>query len=133
MRDSTWAGVLLGAGVVVPALAVAERIPVLAGGPSRDYVVCRAAQLPDGCTEAALGLIGLAAVAGLVAAILVWGRGWAAGVAGLAVVVGLVVAADGVDARGERIVAKAAAQPYEAKACDYPAQVYSATPGWFWG
>ncbi|WP_329315722.1 hypothetical protein [Streptomyces sp. NBC_01262] len=131
MRDSTWAGVLLGAGVVGPALAVAERIPVLAGGSRRDYVVCRAAQLPDHCTEAAIGLILLASVAALVAAILVWGRGKTAGLLGLVVVAGLLVAADGVDARGERIVAKAAAQPFDEDVCGYGGVSYTATPGWF--
>jgi hypothetical protein len=94
-------------------------------------VVCRAAQLPDHCTEAAIGLILSAAVAALVAAILVWGRGKTVGLLGLVVVAGLAVAADGVDARGERIVAKAAAQPFDEDVCAYGGVSYTATPGWF--
>jgi hypothetical protein len=53
------------------------------------------------------------------------------GLLGLLVVAGLLVAADGVDARGERIVAKAAAQHFDEDVCDYGGASYTATPGWF--
>ncbi|MER5641569.1 hypothetical protein ABT095_32085 [Kitasatospora sp. NPDC002227] len=53
-------------------------------------------------------------------------------VACLVAVVMLLVAADGVDAHGERQAQKVAAQGRAESTCDYALPIYTVTPGWFW-
>ncbi|MGY0462882.1 hypothetical protein ACW14Y_21915 [Kitasatospora sp. cg17-2] len=50
----------------------------------------------------------------------------------LVAVVALLMAADGVDAYGEREAQKVAAQGRAESTCDYVVPIYSVTPGWFW-
>ncbi|MDX6349537.1 MAG: hypothetical protein QOF84_4327 [Streptomyces sp.] len=132
VRSHRWAGLLAGAGVVLPLFALAERVPMLAGGKPREYALCHAALAPDHYTYAALALIPVAAVVAVVASVALWRRGPLAGVAGLIALVGLLVMADGLDARGETLAARSSAPAFFERSCDYPIRVYTATPGWFY-
>ncbi|MFF2367434.1 hypothetical protein ACFVU0_32655 [Streptomyces sp. NPDC058122] len=90
----------------------------------------------DHLTIVALALTGgalLAAVVGGVAAVMVNASRPAPAFLIACVVAALacVVAADTVDAAGEQRAARIAAQGFGERGCDYPAPVYSATPGWF--
>jgi hypothetical protein len=118
-------------GFLLTGIAAYER---LRGG--RQYVFCHASSAADGFTYTALALV---AAAGALTVLGAWAvqaagpRRAALPLAVMAAVAVLLVAADGVDARGEREAARVAAQPFDAGTCDYTPQVYDATPGWlFW-
>ncbi|MGO4429727.1 hypothetical protein AB4Z54_66040, partial [Streptomyces sp. MCAF7] len=106
----------------------------LRGG--RRYVFCHASSTVDGFTRTALALVAAAGVLTVLGAWTVQAVGPRRVVlplAFMAAVAVLLVAADGVDARGEREAEKIAAQPFDEESCDYTPQVYDATPGWlFW-
>ncbi|MFC8505239.1 hypothetical protein ACFU3J_03865 [Streptomyces sp. NPDC057411] len=120
-------------GSVLVAVALFERVWGFRSG--RQYVLCHASAALDHGTFLALGLV--AGAFGVACA------GAAAGSLGgrparplfllvcMLAVLGLVVAADRVDAGGERRAAELASAPLDERSCDYAPQVYSATPGWF--
>ncbi|MFE2301956.1 hypothetical protein ACFXAW_27655 [Streptomyces sp. NPDC059445] len=121
-------------GSVLGAAALFERVRGFRSG--RQYVLCHASSAVDHLTIVALALAGGALVAGVVGgvtAIMIDASRpnpvflIACMVAALA----CLVAADTVDAAGERRAARLAAQGFHEGQCDYTPQVYSATPGWF--
>ncbi|WP_456212124.1 hypothetical protein [Streptomyces sp. LZ34] len=118
-------------GVLLTGIAAYER---LRG--SRQYVFCHASSAVDGFTHTALALVAAAGVLTVLGAWAVQAAGprrAALPLAVMAAVAVLLVAADGVDARGEREATRVAAQPFDEETCDYTPQVYDATPGWlFW-
>ena len=125
---------LVAVGWTLGVVAIWERLQTHWG--ARSYVLCRHSARLDHLTLTALGLIGAAMLVSLAGAIAADRDGATASgrlIAGcLVAVLGLVVAADTVDAAGERLAGRLmAAQPFEENACDYTPQHYSATPGWF--
>ncbi|MET7903086.1 hypothetical protein ABZS86_17085 [Streptomyces sp. NPDC005355] len=122
---------MAGFSLPLTAAALYER---LRGG--RHYVFCHASPAVDHLTCTALGPVLAAGVTAVVGACVPqWReahtRTAAVSLVFLAVIAALIVAADGVDARGEREPARIAAQGFDERSCDYTPQVYSATPGWF--
>jgi hypothetical protein len=115
-------------GLPLTAVALYER---LRGG--RDYVFCHASPAVNHITMTALCLILAAGVVSVVGAWVVRhvSRRSATALVFIAVVGALIVAADGVDAHGEREAARIAARGLDERICDYTPQVYDATPGWF--
>lgn len=125
---------LVAVGWTLGLIALWERLQTFRGAHS--YVLCRHSAHLDHLTLTALGLIGATLVVSLAGAIAADRDGATASgrlIAGcLVVVLALVVAADTVDAAGERLAAQlVAAQPFEEGVCDYTPQDYRATPGWF--
>lgn len=125
---------LVAVGWTLGVVALWERLQSPRG--ARSYVLCRHSAPLDHLTLTALGLIGAALLVSMAGAIAAdRGGATASGrlVAGcLVAVIALVVAADTVDAAGERLAGQlVAAQPFEEGTCDYTPQHYSATPGWF--
>ncbi|MFB7241517.1 hypothetical protein CW362_36075 [Streptomyces populi] len=121
-------------GSALGATALLERVQGSRSG--RQYVLCHASSAVDHLTVVALALAGGAFVAAVVGAVTAVMKDAprssplfpaACMVAALA----CVVAADTVDAVGEQRAADIAAQGFHENGCDYPARVYSATPGWF--
>ncbi|MET8008922.1 hypothetical protein ABZU86_03665 [Streptomyces sp. NPDC005271] len=115
-------------------LTVAALYERLRGG--RDYVFCHASPAVDRLTYTALGLVVAAGVTAVVGACVTQGRetrprAGALPLVFLVLIAALIVAADGVDAHGEREAARIAAQRSDGRSCDYTPRVYSATPGWF--
>ncbi|PBC60903.1 hypothetical protein BKI49_26545 [Streptomyces sp. Tue6028] len=112
-------------------VALFERVQGFRSG--RQYVLCHESPALNHFTLVALALVAGAFLAAVVGAATATVRSrpsrppllFACMVAALA----LVVAADRVDADGERRAAKLTAE--RQSACDYTPQVYSATPGWF--
>ncbi|MET7616165.1 hypothetical protein [Streptomyces sp. NPDC005408] len=119
-----------GIGVLLSLAALGER---LLGG--REYIFCHVSPSVDHFTNVALFLV-LAAFLSAVAAgfLLAWlkPRTVLPSVVCVIAVIGLVVAADGVDAHGERAARRVAAQGWSEGVCDYVVPTYSVTPGWFW-
>ncbi|OIJ69148.1 hypothetical protein [Streptomyces mangrovisoli] len=113
--------------------ALYERVRGLRDG--RQYVLCHSSSTLDHVTVVALVLVAgafLAAVVGGVTAVMREKPSPPAFlVACMVAALAFVVAADRVDAGGERRAAQLASAPFDEALCDYPAPVYSATPGWF--
>ncbi|MEU1805980.1 hypothetical protein [Streptomyces sp. NPDC019937] len=118
-------------GFTLSGAALYER---LRGG--RVYVLCDASPLLGRLTTVALCLVAAAAVPAVLGAWVVQEKAprhravpWVF----LAVIAALIVAADGVDAYGEREAAVIAAHEGSGGAgrCGEAARIYEATPGWF--
>ncbi|MCX5384345.1 hypothetical protein [Streptomyces sp. NBC_00083] len=125
---------LVAVGALLGAVAFWERWEASRSG--RRYVLCHHSARLDHLTLTALGLIGSALIVSVACAVAADSRGAVASrrlAAGCFVaVLALVVAADTVDAAGERLAGRlSAAEPFEAAVCDYTPQDYAATPGWF--
>lgn len=118
-------------GLTLSGAALYER---LRGG--RAYALCDEPPLLGRLTTAALCLVLAAAVMAVVGA---WGtqekapRHRAVPWVFIAAIAALIVTADGIDAHGEREAAAIAAQedPGSVGGCEEAAQIYVATPGWF--
>ncbi|MFI0774683.1 hypothetical protein [Streptomyces sp. NPDC021212] len=100
----------------------------------RRYVLCDESPLLDRLTTVALCLVLAAAAMAVVGAWMVQEKAprhravpWVF----LAVIAALIVTADGIDAYGEREAAAIAAQADSVGGCEEAAQIYVATPGWF--
>lgn len=135
-RGSAWrrpgAEHVVGAGALLSALALVERVPRLV--PAHEYLLCHGSPALDRLTLTALGLVLAAAVAAVAGGITMQSRRLShpvLPVVWLAVVAALLVAADGVDAHGEALAARQSTTGFAAGGCDYVPQDYSATPGWF--
>lgn len=124
---------LVAIGWTLGALALWERLRAPQG--TRQYLLCHHSAHLDHLTLIALVLVGAVFVVSLAGAIVADHQGAASRglvVGCLSAVLVLVVAADTVDASGERQAERlAAARPFDAGVCDYAPQEYSATPGWF--
>ncbi|MEU9098624.1 hypothetical protein [Streptomyces sp. NPDC048361] len=125
---------LVAAGCLLSSAAFWERWRASRSG--RRYVLCHHSAHLDHLTLTALALVAAAVIVSIACAIAADSRGAVASrrlVAGCLVsVLALVVAADTVDAAGERLAKRAtAAEPFDAARCDYTPQDYAATPGWF--
>lgn len=120
-------------GLLLTAGALFERLSALRGG--RQYVFCHASEAVDRLTYTALGLVLSAGAISTLSAIALWWnkpRSTLLHLACMTTVVALLIAADGVDARGESRAATIAAQRPVGDKCDYIPQDYTATPGWFY-
>ncbi|TXS32761.1 hypothetical protein EAO71_04275 [Streptomyces sp. ms191] len=120
-------------GSVLASIALFERVYGLRSG--RQYVLCHQSPALNHLTLVALALVAgafLTAVVGAATGIM---RSRPSPspflVACMVAALAFVVAADRVDAAGERRAARLTAAAFAGGSCDYTPQVYSATPGWF--
>ncbi|MET9361591.1 hypothetical protein ABZX93_11795 [Streptomyces sp. NPDC006632] len=125
---------LVAAGCLLGAIAFWERWQGARTG--RRYTLCHHSAHLDHLTLTALALVAAAPVVSIACAIVADSRGAVASrrlVAGcLVTVLALLVAADTVDAAGERQAQRlTVAEPFDGAVCDYAPQDYTATPGWF--
>ncbi|MFI8763479.1 hypothetical protein ACIGN6_00895 [Streptomyces sp. NPDC053792] len=114
-------------------VALFERVQGFRSG--RQYVLCHESPDLNHLTLVALVLVAGAFLAAVVGAATATMRSKPSRppflIACMVAALALVVAADTVDASGERLAATMAAEPFNERTCDYTPQVYSATPGWF--
>ncbi|MFJ4514661.1 hypothetical protein [Streptomyces sp. NPDC088816] len=125
---------VFGLGWLLGLASLIERVPLIGHG--REYGLCHPVPALDPFTSTALTLIGGAFLASTLGAVMVARTRRprrVLPVACLLIVSALLIAADRVDAHGERVAAEAerayASTPLDQ--CDYTPEVYTATPGWF--
>ncbi|MFF3405316.1 hypothetical protein ACFYW8_03695 [Streptomyces sp. NPDC002742] len=127
------AGHVAAFGLLLTAGALFERVNAWSSG--RQYVFCHASEAVDRLTYTALGLVLSAGALSTLGAIALWWnrtRSTRLHLACMIAVVAVLMAADGVDAHGERRAATIAAERPADDKCDYTPQDYTATPGWFY-